>query len=296
MSRRISSSQLRSKVRQAVQKQKQAIDNYNRAARNYNRQVNQAIDRYNQAARSHNARVRANRERIRRELQKLQRHPPTITTTRYVIFRASVQTLHQAYVRLEEQVDDQYLDPNHALILDLSEREAANSLEVLNTLLSGQGTDEAAPPDDLQTVKLLDELRHISPDLDARWRGAVFALNPHNPDASRHFCTSAREIFTHIFESKAPDALVLTTLPGCDKTEKGKPTRRAKIQYFLHCKGITDNALEEFVEQDMANIIELFRVFNDGTHGTAGRFNFSQLSAFKKRAEEGILFLSQLVN
>ncbi|MFZ4440298.1 MAG: hypothetical protein ACOYOS_17880 [Syntrophales bacterium] len=139
-------------------------------------------------------------------------------------------------------------------------------------------------------------MRRISNDLDDRWRGAVFALNPRNPDAARHFCTSAREIMTQILETKAPDTVVIEAMPDCARTEQGKPTRRAKVKFFLHRKGMVAEALEEFVEQDMQNIVELFGIFNDGTHGSAGTFDMRTLSVIRKRVEEGIFFLSRLID
>lgn len=288
MARHISLSQFRNKLRQIEQKQKQRINDFNRA-----------VDNYNRAVRKHNANVRATKQRLQAELQKLQRHSSTtttVTTTRYVVFRSSVQTLHHAYERLEPRLHNGYGDHEHDLILELTERETANSLAVMNALLEDEPASEEERPDDLRATQVTNELRSISSDLDDRWRGAIFSLDPRNPDATRHFCTSAREVFTQILEIKAPDANVLALLPGCEKTSQGKPTRRAKIQYFLSGKGMADDELEEFVEQDMENIIQLFRIFNDGTHGSAGRFDFKQLAAIKKRVEDGILFLSQLVN
>ncbi|BBO76182.1 hypothetical protein DSCW_35990 [Desulfosarcina widdelii] len=179
-------------------------------------------------------------------------------------------------------------------ILDLSERETANSVTVANRL-SGMEPEADEQVDGLQDAALGDQLRNISVDLDNRWKGAVFALNPTNPDAARHFCTSAREIFTQLLVIKAPDASVISLIPDCDRTEHGRPTRRAKIRYFLHRKGMIEESLEDFVEQDIENILQLFRVFNDGTHGSAGTFDFRQLSAIKKRVEDGIMFLTELI-
>lgn len=292
MVRRISASQMRYELRRAAQRQKQAINKYNQAVRRHNRHVKQAVNEYNQAARAHNSRVRANRQRIRSELAKLNRQS---TTIRYTVFRTSVHTMHEAYGRLEQRAANQPLAPNHEQLLDLSDRETANSLEVMNSLLGSEPDHEDAL-NDLQTVRLTSELRKISADLDDRWQGAVFSLNPRNPDSARHFCTSAREVFTQILEIKAPDAEVIGVLPGCDRTDQGKPTRRAKIKFFLHRKGIADDVLEEFVEQDMENIVQLFKVFNIGTHGSAGKFDMRQLSLIKKRVEDGILFLSKIVS
>lgn len=162
-------------------------------------------------------------------------------------------------------------------------------------MLSGSESDTEQPSDDLQNTMLVEELRKISHDLDSRWQGAVYALNPHNPDAARHFCTSAREIISQILELKAPDVNVISSMPSCDRNEQGKPTRRAKLKFLLTQKGMIEEPFEEFVEQDMENIVQLFRVFNDGTHGSAGTFSFQQLNSIKKRVEDGIIFLAEVV-
>ena len=294
MARRYSASQFRNKIRQAQQKQKQAIDKYNQAVRRYNQGVKNAVNKYNQEVRAHNSRVRANRQRIKNELARLSRQSSTTPTTRYVVYRTSVETLHSSYTRLENRAESQQFDPRYNRVLDLSERETANSLEVTNRILGDQTAGDT-PSEELENATLLDGLRRISPDLDDRWNGAVFALNPRNPDAARHFCASAREIITQILEIKAPDADVFALLPTCDTTDRGNPTRRSKIKYFLHRKGMIEDSLEEFVENDMENIVQLFRVFNDGTHGSAGTFDFPQLNAIRKRVEDGIMFLTEII-
>jgi len=279
-------------VRQHNQKVKQATNKLNQEVRRHNQKVSQNVNKYNQEVRAYNSRIRANQQRIKNELSRLSRQSKK---TQHVVFRTSVDTLQETYTRLEQRFEAQNLDPSYNRALDLSEREAANNLEVMNSLLGAEAESEQ-PTDELTDATLTDELRKISKDLDDRWRGAVFALNVRNPDAARHFCTSAREVFSQILEIKAPDTDVISLMPECERTDQGKPTRRAKIKFFLYAKGMTDETFEEFVEQDMENIIELFRVFNDGTHGSAGKFNLHQLSAIKKRVEDGILFLSQLVN
>ena len=84
--------------------------------------------------------------------------------------------------------------------------------------------------------------------------------------------------------------------PNCEITEKGNPTRRAKINYLLQQKELNDPLLEEFVDNDVKDILDLFRVLNDATHGLAGIYDHTQLSSIKKRVEDGIHFLSQIVN
>lgn len=218
-------------LRQAQNKQKQAINKYNQEVSRYNQNVKQAVNKYNQEVRTYNSRVRANRQRIKSEIARLNRKS---TTAQYAVFRTSVHTLHTTYTRLEQHAETKTLGESYNSVLDLSEREDANNLEVMNSLLGTEAETEKLT-DDLMDVTLTDELRKISEDLDNRWRGAVFSLSPRNPDAARHFCTSAREIFTKILEIKAPDTDVISLMPDCERTDQGKPTRRAKIKFFLHC-------------------------------------------------------------
>jgi uncharacterized protein YukE len=294
MGRRYSASQIRNMLRQAQQKQRQAISQYNQAVRKHNQavrqhnqKVNQAINQFNSAVRSYNARVRANQQRLRSEFSRLQQRS---TTTRYVVYQSSATRLYNSYVRLD--ADGAHWTPEYNRLLDLSEREAANSLAVANGLA---GEPMTSPADGLYDAELGDRLKSISEDLNNRWQGAVFALNPANPDAARHFCTSTREIFTQLIEMNAPDITVRDCFANCELTERGNPTRRSKIKYLLHQKGLYQNALEEFIEQDMENIVDLFRTFNDGTHGSAGTFGVEELGTIKKRVEDGITFLTELL-
>ena len=288
MARRYSASQIKSMLRRAEQQQRKAISDYNSAVRKYNREAKKFVNDYNAAVRSHNARVNANRRRLKSELAKLSTQS---TTTHTAVYRTSVRTVSDSYARLEARAEAG-LGPEYNRVLDLSEREAANSVAVANRLLGE--APEAEEQDDLVDEGLLDQLRQVSPDLDARWKGAVFALNPNNPDAARHFCTSAREVFVQILEVSAPDKLVFAQQPNAETTDHGKPTRRAKLRYLLQRQGLADAALEDFAEADVSDILELFRVFNDGTHGSAGTFGLVQLSAIRKRVEDGIGYLVAL--
>lgn len=291
MRRRISTTQLRSKLNQVASRRRQAINKYNQAVRRYNQNVRSSVSRYNQAVRTHNARVRAHRQRIDSALSR----PRTQTSKpRYRSFQTSAHSLHEAYIRLEARSGAESASPRHDLLVDLSGRETANSLEVMNALLGTPILEDGV--DDLQETTISDELARISPDLDERWRGALFSLNQRNPEAARHFCTSAREIFGHVFDLRAPSERVLSAFPDCQKTPQGTPTRRARIKFFLHNRALEDRDLEEFVERDIDNIVELFELFNAGTHGPTGKFALPRLHSIKKRVEDGLIFLSSLVS
>jgi hypothetical protein len=292
MVRRISPSQFRSQLQQAENRRRQEIE---RQVRNYNQNLNRVkqaiVDNVKREARAHNARVEANRRRILSALTRLQNRP---NAPGYGSFKVSVNVLHSSYVRLEERFQYNDLSPYESELLDLSQQEAANSVEIATSLLDPTGITATHGASDLEN-KLHSELIVIAPDLDSRWRGALFALNPQNPDAARHFCSSTREIFTQVLDIGAPDPEVTRALPTCKKTDEGKPTRRAKIEYCLQRNGIAVDAMTDFVDDDIQNIIDLFKMLNTGTHGSAGVFDVPALRGIKKRAEDGIIFLSKIV-
>jgi hypothetical protein len=190
--------------------------------------------------------------------------------TRDVTFRQSVEVMHRSYSRLETAVANATLDPRTEYLLDLSEREAANSVGVAESLLGGELAQSSV--DVLEHSDIVDELAQIAPDLEHRWRGAVFALNPINPDAARHFCSSSREIFVQILDLTAPEEAVLRANPHAARTQDGRVARRARLSYLLMRQGVQIDALETFADADLDNVMELFRMFNDGAHGAAGAF------------------------
>lgn len=178
----------------------------------------------------------------------------------------------------------------------MSGQETANSVAVLNTLLDdspSSGSDQDGE-DELQTSSIGPELSSVSAELDARWQGALFALHPKNPDAARHFCTSARELLVSILESWAPDSAIVSSGEMFERTPEGAITRRSRIRFVLGRSGIQDADLESFVEDDVKNVLTLFRDFNGATHGSAGRFNYRQLSTIKRRVEDAVRFLFRI--
>jgi hypothetical protein len=234
--------------------------------------------------------VKANRQKVINELNRL----TSRTTVRYQVLHTSTLALNTSYQNLEAH-EHEFEDLTFGNeFLDLSEKENANSLTVSNVLEGADVQDTSVNEDELASTSITDELSQISLDLDNRWKGALFSLSPKNPDASRHFCTSSREIFIQILDNYAPDAAVLTRFPTCDKTENGQPTRRWKIKHILVNAGIVSEEAVDFVDEDIRNILQLFRVFNEGTHGSSGRHEFAKLVAIKERVESGISYLSSI--
>lgn len=266
-------------MRQAEQKQRRAINDYNQAVRKYNAQVKKSVDAYNRFVREYNSTMRKNRRIITREISKL-------NTSSHSTYTVSVRTMQRYY----SDVGTVYAEgcsvtPEQDEILDLIDYEQANSIITANAI-----TNDEYPEENTEDREIGSKLHLVSEDLDNRWKGAVYALNPNNPDAARHFCTSAREIFTEFIEMKAPDAEVFRYNPGCDRTDRGNATRKEKIRYMMRNKDM-ESCVIEFADADIENILELFHVLSDGTHGAAGKYAFSKLLQVKKRVEQGINFL-----
>ncbi|WP_245678690.1 hypothetical protein [Halomonas shengliensis] len=199
-------------------------------------------------------------------------------------------TLNTYYERLDARENDFEQASFGYDFLDRSEKENANSLALSNVLESNAEDDEGHQSDLLRT-EIDDMLQELSPELSNRWKGALFSLNPENPDAARHFCTSAREVFVQILEINAPDEKVIEKAPECDKNHQGQPTRKEKIKYLLGRSGILTEEAVDFVDADVKNVLSLFRVFNDGTHGSSGKFGITKLLSIKNRVEDGIAYL-----
>ncbi len=89
----------------------------------------------------------------------------------------------------------------------------------------------------------------------------------------------------------APDEKVLALNPNCDTAPNGQPTRKEKIRYLLSRCGLLTAEAVDFVDEDVKNVLALFRVFNDGTHGSSGKFGLNKLMSIKTRVEDGITYL-----
>ena len=73
-------------------------------------------------------------------------------------------------------------------------------------------------------------------------------------------------------------------------------TRRAKIKYLMGRHNVAAQEITELVAEDVDNVLSLFRAFNDGTHGHAGRFSITELTALRTRVESAVSFIHQIVS
>ena len=284
MARRMTPSQVRSQIRHAQSRSRAAVQKINGQIRAYNTQRRHAVDEYNRQVRTFYSSVRTNHARINFTLNRLNGHFNAYQNSD--IYQSSV-----SLSALYEVLDSSEIDP---VIAALAERDTANSLSVVNILL-GEESDPYFAAQSLTETGVAGMLASYSPELSNRWAGAIFALDPRNPDASRHFCVSAREIIADILNEEAPDEEVLAWFPDADLTYQGTPTRRQKIRYCLAQSGRQDSAVEDFGEANIDDLSTLFKELNAGTHGPAGRFSLPHLTAIKTRVEDAIGFVCAVV-
>ena len=302
MVQKMTPAQYNAEVRRLNARRKRAVDAYNAEVRRENARRKRAVDAHNAEARrvnahnkravdNYNRRVRAHQNRLLREIARLK----ASTNVRNTAHRRSVFTLTESFDRLEAEAESGEWSGSEELF-DLSESETANSVGALNSLLAEPSVDPATVEEvaTLRATSITDQLSALDPDLDARWRGALFALHPENPDASRHFCTSSRELLSSFLEVVAPDAEVLAADPNCQLTPNGSVSRRARVRHCLIRQGAHNRELESFVEADLENVVSLFDEFNSGTHGHAGRFDLETLTAIKGRVEGAIQFVARI--
>ncbi|MCY4369792.1 MAG: hypothetical protein OXF41_10365 [bacterium] len=227
MARRMTPAQARAALRRAQSQRKQAIDKYDRDVRAYNQKVRahnarrkQAVEKLNREIRSYNTRVRQNQRRRNTELNRLRASTPS--SSRYVV---SVWTVQRSFDRLDVMGAGNLLQDD---LFDLSEGEAANSAATLNALIARAEPSKTSETeiDALKQTTITSELSVFSTDLDQRWRGAIFSLDPRNPDAARHFCASAREMLAGLLTLAAPDDDVIKANPNFIKTPNGDVSRR----------------------------------------------------------------------
>ena len=185
------------------QHNKRVVDNQNRRVRQHNQNARAAVAKYNLAIRSHNAQVARDRQRRLSALRAL-------TAARYVEVRDSTFELSERFDRVEGSAGA----TAYADLVGLSEKEASNSAAVAEALIA----DQTTVPESARDTGILEYLAGFSEDLCDRWRGALFSLDPVNPDAGRHFCTSVREVFTEILEN------------GRTTRMSSKPTRTGSLR------------------------------------------------------------------
>ncbi len=261
------------------------INKIQREAKRAENQFKQSFNNYNRAVRHYNTNIRNARNKIQRELNRMQ-STYTIKTN----YSISTRVVHDLYMKVNNSYNNGNIDEN---IFNDIENEDANNLELGNVVLNNYEVEHSDI--NLDESNISEKLIKISTDLENRWKGALFSLNPNNPEAARHFCTSTREILKVLIDDGIKDKEVITTNPECERTNNGTPTRKEKIKYAMNKKGISNELIIEFTNNNIENTVSLINELSNGTHGYANKYSLNQLKTFKKRFEDSINFICTYV-
>ncbi|MDB5004389.1 MAG: hypothetical protein JWQ34_2614 [Mucilaginibacter sp.] len=124
------------------------------------------------------------------------------------------------------------------------------------------------------------------------WTGALQALQSTNVDRIRHFNVSVRELFTHVIHMLAPDDSIQKWSVDEKDFTNGRSTRKARLVYI--CRNIQGGAYQKFLAKDIAGMLELIDLFQQGTHGIEPDFTEQQLHALRFRVESALRFLLEI--
>ncbi len=137
--------------------------------------------------------------------------------------------------------------------------------------------------------------RHL-PKIDERlykmWKGAIEAYKSNNSDRVRHFSTSIRELFTHLFHILAPDDAIKLWSTDSNHYFEERPTRKARLLFI--CRNINNDQFNTFVKKDVDATIAFIDIFQKGTHDLDPAFSPNHLVTIKSKAENTLKFLLEI--
>lgn len=112
--------------------------------------------------------------------------------------------------------------------------------------------------------KILDVLKKVDPKLQTPYLGILHTLKGDNPDKTRHFLSSLRELLTHFLHTLSPDQLVhewISRQPSSKGLlDRGKITRSARMQYI--CRNADLDAFQTSAKANKAAFIDVIEILN----------------------------------
>ena len=112
---------------------------------------------------------------------------------------------------------------------------------------------------------------------------------PINPDRIRHFCTSLRELYTHVLHHLSPNEEIRKWSQDPSHYVNKKPTRKARLLYI--CRGINHDSFTDFVKSDIDSVLSFVNILQGGTHSIQSRLTDKQLDAMLIRMESTLTYL-----
>jgi hypothetical protein len=141
--------------------------------------------------------------------------------------------------------------------------------------------------------EVLSALACLDPGLLQLLDGARGAVSSPNPDRARHFCVSLRELIGHVLRQLAPDDQIKAWTQDSSHFDKGRPTRRARLEYLYSLVAV--DSLRTFVSSDIRAALDLIDLLSNGTHVVDLGTDATALTILLNRAE-GVLSLLITLN
>lgn len=182
------------------------------------------------------------------------------------------------------------ISPSISRIAPLEYFSTANLLEAISV------DEDITPEEELlkneiqyeNEILLSSHLPRIDAGLYKMWKGAIEAYNSNNSDRVRHFSTSIRELYTHLFHILAPDDAIKKWTSDPTHYHEGRPTRKARLLFI--CRNINNDPFNAFVKKDVDATIAFIDIFQKGTHDIDPVFSPNHLVIIKSKAENTLKF------
>ena len=186
------------------------------------------------------------------------------------------------------------ISPSISRIAPLEYFSTANLLEAISV------DEDITPEEELlkneiqyeNEILLSSHLPRIDAGLYKMWKGAIEAYNSNNSDRVRHFSTSIRELYTHLFHILAPDDAIEKWTSDPTHYHKERPTRKARLLFI--CRNINNAQFNTFVKKDVDATIAFIDIFQKGTHDIDPVFSPNHLVTIKSKAENTLKFLLEI--
>lgn len=186
------------------------------------------------------------------------------------------------------------ISPSISRIAPLEYFSTANLLEAISV------DEDITPEEELlkneiqyeNEILLSSHLPRIDAGLYKMWKGAIEAYNSNNSDRVRHFSTSIRELYTHLFHILAPDDAIKKCTSDPTHYHEGRPTRKARLLFI--CRNINNDPFNAFVKKDVDATIAFIDIFQKGTHDIDPVFSPNHLVIIKSKAENTLKFLLEI--
>ncbi|QPQ52694.1 hypothetical protein H3Z85_04425 [Chryseobacterium indologenes] len=213
--------------------------------------------------------------------------------TNFIELSQSYNSLYESFER--NPLYYSQLDPVIKNVIPSEYYTCADTLEILSLEQESETREEILIKDEIKyenEILLSTHLPKLNSDLYDLWKGAIQAYTSDNVEKPRHFITSIRELYTHVFQIISPNKDIEAWNKSPELYHNGKPTRKARLLYL--CRKFNNEEMKDFVDKDITSTLELINLFQKGTHSIKSKLGDKELAIIKSKAENTLKFLLEI--